>query len=120
MTQVATREAIKGLQRIGRLYLRNPLRWTRNTLARDKNSKSCPCHSKNAFAFCAMGAIENFLPRRAQHLAREALRQVIPKSKDSSYDDMPRGIADWNDKQSRASTVGNKFFKAAEHLRISA
>lgn len=112
----ATTVAIRGLEQIGRMFRRTPAKWTRNVFARTKARK--PCNGKDAYAFCSIGAIETMLPPRARHLAREALRAVIPQGKSKSA--YMRSIPEWNDKQSRATTVANKFFKAAKHLKNTA
>lgn len=111
MTINVRQEAINGLRSIGQMFKRNPKRWTRNTMARDKNRKPCSVSSKGAFAFCAEGAMIHNIPASARDLARMSLEAILP-----SQDGWLSGLVEWNDKQSRASTVGNKFLKAAKNL----
>lgn len=114
MTINVRQEAIDGLRSIGQMFKRNPKRWTRNTIARDKNRKPCGVSSKGAFAFCAEGAMIHNIPASARALARMSLEAILP-SQDVMNGALSR-VVKWNDKQSRASTVGNKFLKAAKNL----
>ena len=111
-TQQATKKAVAALNRIGQAFIKNPGRWTRYAAARNKNGKAINSRSGHAVQFCAIGALCNGVrDSRVNHIATGALRYVLPAhyGKDGS-------IVQWNDNQSRATTVGRKFLKAAKAL----
>lgn len=114
--ELKVKRAIVALRRIGQTFIRNPKRWTRNSAARNKDGKAISPRNPAAVQFCSVGALEARVRNGSiNHIATEALRKVLPYRDEQGSP----SIVDWNDRQSRATTVGNKFLKAAKYLETN-